>query len=61
MRTVEEIIIDSLQELKNIACEGEKANKYQKSKLVFPKYRDDNQEAEQNVRKRISEQGAKLE
>jgi len=53
MNEVEQLITNSLQELQKIGCE-EIPNKEQKSKLIFPKYRNDKQ------RKRISEQEARF-
>jgi len=55
---VEDLIKNSLQELQKIGWEKE--IKTQESKLIFPKYRDDEQEAEQTARKRISEQEARF-
>ena len=53
MKTIENIIKDSLFELKNIACENKNENKKQKSRLIFPKKREPNSI-------RISEQEARF-
>jgi tetratricopeptide (TPR) repeat protein len=52
-KQIEKLIINSLQELKNLTSESNSANKIQKSKLIFPKKRLPNS-------KRISEQEARF-
>ncbi|HAJ99359.1 MAG TPA: hypothetical protein DCM62_04975 [Bacteroidales bacterium] len=55
MKTVEELIKNSLKELKKIACENQESNKNQSSKLIFPQYCGGKQQGN----KRISEQEAR--
>jgi len=56
MKAVEELIKNSLKELKKIACENQEPSKDQRSKLIFPQYCGGKQKGE----KRISEQEARL-
>jgi len=58
---VEDLIKNSLQELQKISWENEISNKDQKSKLLFPKYREDEQgKCQGREKKRISEQEARF-
>lgn len=56
MKTVEELIKKSLQELKMIACENQEPNNAQSTKLIFPQYCGGLKQGN----KRISEQEARL-